>query len=393
MKRIVSLTPLAVDRDSRTYKEAASIARMGYESVLVEGQESRLDRTRLPFALLTVGTESTRRAPLAARYLAELASRHARELYVVLVRLWHYGAVTARSVPAASLYYLHSPLQYPAVLFRGKGKTPFVYDAHDFYPADRTDELWDRVLTWLERRCVRDAAEVVTVTEGCATLIEEFFGRRPVVIENMHDPRIDEPPPEGLRTTLGLDRGAFLVVMIGNAKPGTAVDEALDAIAELPDRVHLAFVGGGWDGYADRVRERGLAGRVHLRPPVPPAQIAPLISTADAAVILYVPFSRDYLHALPNRFFLPISAGLPLIYPESLEEIRAIAREHDLGVGFNPREPATLVRAVERLLDDGVIGAYRQNVARAARTLALERLEPRLQSLVEASLNGAGTSG
>jgi glycosyltransferase involved in cell wall biosynthesis len=391
MTRVVSLTPLAVDRDSRTYKQAASVARMGFESVLVEGQESRLDRARLPFALVTVPTKSRRRAPLVVRYLIDLARNHARELYVVFLRLWHYGAVTARSLPAASLYYLHSPLQYPAVLVRGRGRTPFVYDAHDFYPADRTDELWDRLLTWLERRCVRDAAEVVTVTDGCAMLMEQFFGRRPVVIPNMHDPRIDEPPPEDLRAALGLGDGDFLLVMVGNAKPGTAVEEALEAIGELPPQVHLAFVGGGWHEYAARIAERGLGDRVHLRPPVPPSQIAPLISTADAAVVLYVPLTHDYLHALPNRFFLPVSAGLPLLYPESLHEIRALAREHDLGIGFDPRRPATLVQAVARLLDEnGVLGTYRENAARAARILSWERVEPRLQAMIEASIDGTG---
>jgi len=365
------------------------MARLGFESVLVEGQPSRLDRARLPFALQTVGVEASRRAPLAARYLAALAFRHARDLYVAMTRLWHYGPVTARSVPPASLYYLHSPLQYPAVLVRGRGRVPFVYDAHDFYPADRTDELWDRLLTRLERRCVRNAVEVVTVTEGCADLIESFFGRRPLVVRNVHDPRIDEQPPEDLRTALDLGPRDFLIVTVGNAKPGTAVEEAFAALAELPDRVHLAFVGGGWQAYAERVRELGLGGRVHLRPPVPPSQIAPSIATADAAVILYFPLTQDYLHALPNRLFLPISAGLPLIYPEALVEIRALAEEHGLGIAFEPQQPRSLVSAVRHLLDDeAALAAYRRRARRAGETLTWEREEPRLRAIIEATLNG-----
>jgi glycosyltransferase involved in cell wall biosynthesis len=132
---------------------------------------------------------------------------------------------------------------------------------------------------------------------------------------------------------------------------------------------------------------------VHLRPPVPPGQVAPLIATADAAVILYFPLTHDYLHALPNRFFLPVAAGLPLIYPESLQEIRALAREHELGIGFDPRDPVTLGNAIERLLDDGeALRTYRENAARAAGTLSWERLEPRLQGLIETSLDGTGAA-
>jgi glycosyltransferase involved in cell wall biosynthesis len=363
---------------------------MGFESVLVEDQPSAFDRRGLPFALRTVATAPKRRVPAPVRTIRELVHQHAPDLYRTVLRLWHYGPVTTRSVPPASLYYLHSPLQYPALLLRGRRRTPFVYDAHDFYPADRTDELWDRLLTWLERRCVRDAAEVVTVTEGCANLIADFFGRRPVVVPNVHDPRIDEPPPRDLRTALGLGADAFLLVMAGNAKPGTAVEEALTAVVGLPQRVHMAFVGRGWEAYADRVAALGLTGRVHLRPPVPPAQIAPLIKTADAAVILYFALTDDYLHALPNRLFVPISAGLPLVYPSALREMRALAEKHGLGIGFDPRDPRTLVAAIRRLLDDGAeFDRYRQNARRAGEELTWERQEPRLRAIIDASLTGA----
>jgi glycosyltransferase involved in cell wall biosynthesis len=320
--------------------------------------------------------------------LAHLTYRVTPKLYRAVTRLWHYGPVTARSLPDASLYYLHSPLQYPALRLRRR-HVPFVYDAHDFYAADRTDEPWDRLVGWFERRCVRDATEVVTVTEGCAGLIENCFGRRPVVVPNVHDPRIDEPPREDLRTALRLGADAFLIVMVGNTKPGTAVEEALAALTQLPDHVHLAFVGGGWDAYAALVAEHGLTGRIHLQPPVPPAQIAPLIASADAAAILYFALTPDYLHALPNRLFLPISAGLPLIYPEALREMRALASEYGLGIGFNPQDPSSLVTAVTQLLAvGGPRERYRENARRAARTLTWERQEPRLRAIIEASLDG-----
>jgi hypothetical protein len=123
---------------------------------------------------------------------------------------------------------------------------------------------------------------------------------------------------------------------------------------------------------------------------VPPAQISPLIASADAAVILYFPLTQDYLHALPNRLFLAISAGLPLIYPEALGEMRALAEQHGLGVGFDPRDPRSLVGAVGRLLDDHVLADYRDNARRAGRTLTWEREEPGLRAIIEASMNGAG---
>ena len=389
MRRVVSLTPMAADRDSRTFKQAASMARMGFESVLVEDQESRLERGRLPLPA-DVGTGPTRSAPRLARMLAQFANQHVPELYRTVLRLWHYGPVTARSVPPASLYYLHSPLQYPAMLLRDR-RTPFVYDAHDFYAADRTDELWDRLLTWLERRCVRNAAEVVTVTEGCAGLIEDFFGRRPVVVPNVHDPRIDEPPPEDLRTALGLGAEDFLIVMVGNAKPGTAVEEALAALAELPERVtwrSSAAAGtptpGAWPSSAwpARPSARGRSARPDRAADRDRGRVGDPLLPADPGLP-----SRAAQPAVPpdlGRAPADLSRGAG----GDAEAGRALRARHRL----RPlREPASLVAAVGRLLsEDGALAEYSENARRAAGELTWEQQEPRLKAIIEASMNGAG---
>jgi glycosyltransferase involved in cell wall biosynthesis len=66
MLRIVSLTPLKVAADSRTYKIAASFGRFGYDSIVVEGYRSELKKSELPFALIHVpSTEAAVRADVA----------------------------------------------------------------------------------------------------------------------------------------------------------------------------------------------------------------------------------------------------------------------------------------------------------------------------------------
>ena len=54
MTRIVSVTPTAVERDSRTFKHAASLAQLGYESVALEGLPSQMRSAELPFALVSM---------------------------------------------------------------------------------------------------------------------------------------------------------------------------------------------------------------------------------------------------------------------------------------------------------------------------------------------------
>lgn len=51
---IVSVTPMKVIEDSRTYKIAYSFSRMGYKSIVVEGRESGEKKKTFPFKLLAV---------------------------------------------------------------------------------------------------------------------------------------------------------------------------------------------------------------------------------------------------------------------------------------------------------------------------------------------------
>jgi glycosyltransferase involved in cell wall biosynthesis len=394
--RVVSLTPTAVERDSRTFKQAASVGRLGYESILIEDVRSRLDRATLPFRLVTprgrFRSSSKGLVRNVWRLLRASVEPRAPAFFTAVRNLWHYGPRTAFVVPRAGLYYLHAPHQYLAIWLRSLGRTPFVYDAHDFYPAGYespppVQALWFRSLMWLERRVVRSAAEVVTVSEGCAGLMEACFDRRPIVIPNVHDPRIDEKPQQDLRRSLGLDADVFLMVMVGNDKPGTAISATLGAMQELPADVHLALVGGGWEVHATSIQEHGLEGRVHICAAQPPTELVPFISTADAAIVLYLTHTVDYLHALPNRLFLPIAAGLPVLYPRQLVEMHSLAEEHELGLPLDPSEPDSIVETVLRLRDDPyLLGRLKEASSTARQVLSWERQEPRLRAILEAAL-------
>jgi glycosyltransferase involved in cell wall biosynthesis len=391
MTRIVSLTPLAVERDSRTFKQAASIARLGYESIVVEAKPSRLDRD-LPFELITIDRSKGAAVYPRAFRLVRLARRHAPSPLDRRIRwLWGWGPENATAIPQASLYYLHSHLQYPALyLARRSQSTPFIYDAHDFYPGlpARAQQAMHRFLLGVERRCARHAAEVVISSAGLAHLFAAEFGRRPVVIPNAHDARIDEDPPVTLREELGLDSRAMLVAIAGNDKLGSAMDATIEAIERLPDNVHLALIGTGFERYASQIERRSLAGRVYRLPPVPPDQYARYISTADLVLIPYFARSPAYRHALPNRFFVPIAVGVPVLYPAQLTDLARMAAAYEVGLPIDPQRPESIVSAVRQLLgDQRLLARFRRNALRAGEALSWESQEQRLGELVERALD------
>jgi glycosyltransferase involved in cell wall biosynthesis len=413
MKTLVSITPIRVEADSRTFKQAASVARFGYKSIVVEGEPSGCGVTGLPFELRTIAPVDSVRttAPYSAEGAHPVATPKGRRLFrglrqllkatplgprikfarFVANYLYLNGIRPLRSVPAASLYYLHAPLQFPAVyLLCKRHRARFVYDAHDFYSRMKERAELPTVLDqWvqdfyrrIESLCVKNAAAVVTVNDGIAALQREAFGCSPIVLRNCHDDRLDRKPQQNLREVLGLSSEIFLLVNIGQAKEGRAFQEALAALLGLPNSVHLAFVGRHYEQYQDMIRESGFEERVHLIPPVKPYEVVPFIQSADASLIMYYPRTPAYLYSLPNSFFQSIAAELPLLYPE-LPEIKRVAEEYRLGIPIDPQDPCSIRSAVLELTSDTARTTdYRKNLQRAKQELSWEREEVVLRDLL-----------
>ena len=405
MMTVVTVTPMALEADSRTFKQAASVARAGYHSIVVEGRSSCLQRDVLPFELISPGgdpgdavaeeaTASSRpvglraflqRAPAALKWPWHAVRYVAR--YAI-----DFGIATFRRTPPASLYYLHAFYQFPAVycLSRRHG-VPYIYDAHDFYSRlEEPDQIsWiSRHLVlpferWLERKCVKHAAAVVTVADGIAELLGETFGCESVVIRNCHDSRLDQEHSSVVRETIGIQPEDFLVVVIGRAKKGRAILELMQAVADLPDKVHVAFLGSGYqEKFADDVQRLGLAGRAHFVPPVKPFEVVPFVRGADAAAILYYARSVNYAYSLPNGFFQSVAAELPVLYPD-LIEIKKVAECFDIGIGIDPRDSQSLRSGIETLYNDtGRYEELRRNLGKAHITLDWENEEKKLHELL-----------
>jgi glycosyltransferase involved in cell wall biosynthesis len=394
--RVVSLTPSRVDRDSRTFKAAASLARLGYESLVVEGRASEVVEG-LPFELVGAGTDDGGAPAPAAdpRPAAGLLRRLAnRALSVPLTIAQHLRA--GPELPAADLYWLHGYHQFPAVRRAARRYgVPVVYDAHDFYPdvmsagAETAVESWAmrRFYLALERACARQATEVVTVSQGVARLIEQRTGRRASVIRNCADPRLGQSGGAGVRDAAGVPRDAFLVVVSGNFKPGMRADEALAALAQLPAAAHLAFVGAGYEPVAARARGLGVSDRAHMLNPVPARALPDFMRSADAAAVIYAASSRNLESALPNGFFGAVAAGLPVVYSSELRELCALAQELGLGIAADPRAPDSIAAGVRSLMDDPALRAeLRANVERARGELSWEREERVLAEVARRAL-------
>ena len=302
---------------------------------------------------------------------------------------WHHCWRPRGCIPPAELYYLHSFEFHRAVTpIAARTGARIIYDAHDFYrgiePPER-QAAFDRnrvrpFFDALEARLVAAADATVTVSDGIAALVERTFGRRPTVLRNYHDERLDQAVAPDLRTSFSLAPADRLCVVVGNRKPGMAVDTAVDALAVLPARFHLAFVGRGYEAESERLRRHPAASRVHFGRHAAPNQVVPFIRTADLGLVIYEPYSANYRYALPNGFFQVIAAGLPLVRA-ALPEIEAAIGRHPVGARLDRLDPPSLAAAILRCAED--TDGLRSAAATLARELRWETESLRLNRLVD----------
>jgi glycosyltransferase involved in cell wall biosynthesis len=386
---IVSVTPVPLGRDSRTLKQAMTLARHGYRSIVVaDCRRWDLEANR------PVDLEGGKEEPdgrRASHWIWRYSpwvrrNRAIQRTYFLLWRLRYAYGYTWRPflrLPPADLYCLHEFSAFPAVrLAASRHRAPILYDAHDFYSGIRAEgEQTDFMRRFIapfqvrsERACIKGAAGVCTASDRMADLLHQAFGAKPVVVRNCHDARLDRPVAQSLRNRLGLRQGDFVLAVVGNHKKGQDIPALLHALAQLPAFVHVALIGSGYEVYQEAVRDLRLTGRVHFVGFVRPDELVPTVRGANAALLGYYAYSLNYTATLPNGLFQSLAAELPILYPE-LDAIASFMRAHRLGLRIDPRHPAVVASAVRRLLADADAAGTKEQRRAAGDRCAWEREE------------------
>jgi hypothetical protein len=361
----VSITPMALEADSRAFKIAVSLRRFGYRSIVLEGSVSAQDFAPFGLEVHSLGAPSRSSIPQREKVSSDVPARTHRiwgnraRLFVFYARFfWRYFLVPFKHLPRADLYYVHS-YEYLAVALMRRRGARVVYDAHDFYQdIGPTQEQSHLVRCYLlpamariERMSAQRCDAVVTVSSSVAFALAETIGVKPIVVMNAVDSRNNRKCGTTIRKVLNLTSDDCLLVMIGNRKVGFSFDFVAAMLRQLPPHIHVAFMGRGFEGDFDVSRRLGVEGRLHFLPAVPAVEVSTFIADADVGLLLYRPISRNYRSALPNGFFHVIDAGLPLArFP--LPEIEAAIGGRAVGPVLHDTNPVTAAQQVMSFLSD-----------------------------------------
>ena len=380
-QRITFVLPSSGAYDARTRRMAVGLADRGHDVLVIARSEAGLpNREALtPGAELVRVDAGTDAAP-AAQGVAPRASRPAPwargplRLIHEAIRIGRTAARTrtqareARLVdrPAerpAAIYHAMGFLALPvAIELAGRAAAPFVYDARDLYAEGNNIARLPRPMRALfarrERSWARRAAAVLTVNASLAEELERRLGiPRPAVVLNAQAPWTPpQPRPDRIRNALSLPAGTPIILYHGGFMRDRGLPEAIAAIRQPGlEKAHLVLMGSGplepeVVALAAAPEQRG---RLHVLPPVPPAELLEWVASADVGIMPNQPRTINERLSTPNKLFECLAAGTPVVSSDFPERRRIIAGDPDgpLGALCDPTDPASIGAALRSILD------------------------------------------
>ncbi len=334
-----------------TVLSCAGQADDGHAVSLVFGPIEGPEGTMLPTVEAHGGIE-TIETPDLVREVAPRRDWRCRRELEALIRDWRPDVVHTHSSKAGILGRAAAwHAEVPAVVHTIHG-LPF----HPYQSALK-NAAYIRAERWAARRChaiatVADAMRDQALAVGIGRPEQYRTVRSGMLVEPYLD---DTETMHGARARLGLPQDAFIVGTVARLAELKGHDDLLDALGEAmrddPD-IHLLWVGDGWwsERLLGRVRELGLADRVHTPGLVAPETIPGWIRAMDVVA------HPSYREGLPRAVVQGLLSARPVV-TYTLDGAPEVCIEGETGFLVTPGDHDTLRDAVLRLRQDPDLGA------------------------------------
>ena len=359
MPRIVHLSSAHPRHDTRIFvKQCRTLASHGHEVILVVA-DGLGDELRDGVRIVDAGAAHLRRPSVfGGRRPGALVERRPSALMGRLARiLWTTRRVAARALALdADVYQLHDPELLPAGLRLRRAGMRVVFDAHEDVPTQLLDKPYlapvaARLLARLYARYERHACARLDGLLAATPLIRERLALcNAHTVDVANYPLPEEFPPHELAPERDWEARTE-VCYVGSISAIRGIREMVQACALLRSATRLQLAG----SFAEPALARAMAlqpgwSRVDALGYLDRAGVSRVMANSFAGLVTLLP-TASYRDALPVKMFEYMAAGIPVIASD-FPRWRAIIEASDCGLCVDPRDPAAIAAAIDRLAHD-----------------------------------------
>ena len=263
----------------------------------------------------------------------------------------------------------------PNFLISKLKQIPLVYDSHEYFtglPEIQNRPFVKWVWKTIEKSIFPRLKYSMTVSEPIASLYEEMYRVRPIVIRNLS--KNSDMITPFTRGEMGVATDDLLLIIQGS---GINIDKGAEELIEavnISDGVTLLIVGSG-DVISDlkqQVKHLHVENKVKFIPKVPWEILMKYTKSADIGMCIEKDTNLNYRYSLPNKLFDYIAAGIPVI-ASNLPETGKIINENNCGLIIDKVAPEDLSNAFSELKNNPVfLSELRSNSVLASEKLNWE---------------------
>lgn len=244
----------------------------------------------------------------------------------------------------------------------------YVIHAHEVYGGELAG-AFRRCLLKKEGEAFRAAEfSIFPTRQRAAWYRERHQIKHPIeIVYNCPRRETRNPEPADLRREFGLPLSSKIVIYVGGLGPLNALEEAIDAVAGLPDVV-LLLAGWGERKYLaeldKKIATAGVAARVRRVGFIPHEKKRGFLAGADIAYCLYRPteWRTQSIVTASNKTTEAIAAGVPVLLAAQ-PEAEAFLKEFPVGATV-AIDSASIAAGIGKLLENPESVRRRKEVCR-----------------------------
>ncbi|MDF2519793.1 MAG: glycosyltransferase [Clostridia bacterium] len=302
-KRIIFLRSNPVDPDPRVEKEVNSIAKAGYEVVIVAWDRSAKYKLEESYLNLETGMIRIYRFGIPASFGGGIKSNMIPlTLFQIRLFKWLYKNRNNYDIIHACDFDTAFTAFRIARLFKKR----FVYDIFDYYVEGFVvPAILKTLIRSEDNKIINSADAVIICTEKRKMQIGETKPRQLLVIHNT-PPRINEELKK-----LDLNKSKIKIAYVGILVYGRFIKELADTIKDNMDyELHI----GGFGKYERYFEEMATKyENIIFYGKLPYRRTLELENSCDIMTAIYDPADSNHYYAAPNKFYEALMLGKPLI--------------------------------------------------------------------------------